>query len=207
MSPSENIVSEVGLNCASFVRSDCCCFSPAWACSTFNLSCNCTNTVYWVASMRGPRSAGEISGSMGNFITLKVISSYGLMPVAFDGVACSTVRTVGKASLHLFWCWAICLAIFSLMVRFARSTIPVLCHTRALRPVRDVKFLLDVQHFAHIFHDLSSKVSPLIWFNLNGCSPKRDDCFAITRATVFAVLLRVGIASTHFENLSIITRQ
>ncbi len=31
--------------------------------------------------------------------------------------------------------------------------------------------------------------------------------FATTRATVFALLLRVGIASTYLENLSIITRQ
>ncbi len=28
-----------------------------------------------------------------------------------------------------------------------------------------------------------------------------------TRATVFALLLRVGIASTHLENVSIVTRQ
>ncbi len=38
MSPSENFTSEVGLNCVSFVKSDCCCFRAARACSTSNLS-------------------------------------------------------------------------------------------------------------------------------------------------------------------------
>ncbi len=30
MSPSENFTSEVGLNCVSFVKSDCCCFRAAF---------------------------------------------------------------------------------------------------------------------------------------------------------------------------------
>ncbi len=38
-----------------------------------------------------------------------------------------------------------------------------------------------------------------------GAPQSGEDWFATTRATVFALLLRVGIASTHLENLSIIT--
>ncbi len=77
--------------------------------------------------MRGPRSAGAISGSMGSFMTLPVMSSNGLIPVAFEGVARSIVRTVGRASIHWFLCCATCFDMLSFIVRLARSTMPELC--------------------------------------------------------------------------------
>lgn len=77
--------------------------------------------------MRDPRSDEVISGSMGSFMTLPVMSSIGLMPMDFDGVARSIVSTVGKASVHLFLCCIICFEMLSLIVRIECSTVPELC--------------------------------------------------------------------------------
>ncbi len=119
MSPSENFTSEVGLNCVSFVKYDCCCFRAAF--------------IVWLA----------------------------------------------------------------------RSTMPELCGS-----IRYVKPLFDVQHLAYLFHHLTCEVCALVRFQFWIGAPQNGRIwFATTRATVSALLLRVGIASTHLENLSIITRQ
>lgn len=136
MSPSVNLFSAVGLNWASLFKSDCC-FNVARAYNPLRRSCSCNSTVCCFATVRGPRSSGEISGSTGSFITLPVMSSCGLIPVAFDGVARKTVKTVGNASVHWFLCWAICFAMCSLILRFTRST-------RTLWSVGNVESLFDV---------------------------------------------------------------
>ncbi len=60
-------------------------------------------------------------------MTLPVMSSNGLIPVAFEGVARSIVRTVGRASIHWFLCCATCFDMLYFIVRLARSTMPELC--------------------------------------------------------------------------------
>ncbi len=118
MSPSENFTSEVGLNCVSFVKSDCCCFRAAF--------------IVWLARSTMPELCGR----------------YGMWNLCL-----------------MFSIWHICFITW---------------------PVKCVPW------------------SDSIWI---GAPQSGRIWFATTRATVSALLLRVGIASTHLENLSIITRQ
>ncbi len=62
MSPSENFTSEVGLDCVSFVKSDCCCFRAARACSPASL------VIAWAQTVElQPRGA---PGLLGQFLGL-----------------------------------------------------------------------------------------------------------------------------------------